>query len=80
MIWSYYRGGVRLDGIDAGETTIFMIADRGWFWYIPLPDDIVSVGVVAAPDYLFGENTDGTGDPEAILDRAIASCPAWRIA
>ena len=26
---------------------------QGWFWYIPLHDDIVSVGVVAPFDYLF---------------------------
>lgn len=74
-IWTYCRGGARLDGIDAGETTIFTIADRGWFWYIPLPDDIVSVGIVADPGYLFGEDTDGTGDPEAIFDREVAGCP-----
>ncbi len=57
-IWSYYRGGKRRPGIDAGETTVFMIPDRGWFWYIPLPDDMVSVGVVASPEYMFAENSD----------------------
>jgi len=57
-IWSYYKNGKRLDGIDAGETTIFMIPKRGWFWYIPLPDNVVSVGLVANPDDLFhaGDN------------------------
>jgi flavin-dependent dehydrogenase len=57
-LWSYYRGGKRLDGIDAGETTIFMIPERGWFWYIPLPNDIVSVGIVASPKYLFSNSDD----------------------
>jgi flavin-dependent dehydrogenase len=57
-IWSYYRGGRRRVGIDAGETTVFMIPDRGWFWYIPLPNDVVSVGVVASPDYLFATESD----------------------
>ncbi len=57
-IWTYYRGGFRRDGIDAGETTIFMIENRGWFWYIPLPEDVVSVGVVASPEYLFDESHD----------------------
>jgi hypothetical protein len=47
-IWSYFKGSKRLEGIDEGETTVFMIPQRGWFWYIPLPDDQVSVGVVAA--------------------------------
>lgn len=59
-IWSYYRGGRRLPGIDAGETTVFMLPRRGWFWYIPLPEDLVSVGVVADPDYLFDEGDDFT--------------------
>jgi flavin-dependent dehydrogenase len=52
-IWTYYRGAYRREGIDAGETTVFMIPERGWFWYIPLPDDIVSVGIVASSEYLF---------------------------
>jgi flavin-dependent dehydrogenase len=59
-IWAYYRGGRRLSGIDEGETTVFMLPRRGWFWYIPLPEDLVSVGVVADPDYLFDEGDDFT--------------------
>ena len=57
-IWTYYQGGHRGEGIDAGETTIFLIPRRGWFWYIPLPNDIVSVGVVASPDYLFSDSRE----------------------
>jgi flavin-dependent dehydrogenase len=57
-VWSYYRGGQRLEGLDGGETTVFMLPGRGWFWYIPLPDDVVSVGVVADPAYLFDESSD----------------------
>jgi len=51
-LWTYFRGGERLPGIDAGETTIFMMPDRGWFWYIPLPDDRVSVGIVSSKECL----------------------------
>ncbi|MBL9180404.1 MAG: tryptophan 7-halogenase [Verrucomicrobiaceae bacterium] len=68
--WSYYRGGKRLPGIDAGETTMFMIPGGGWFWYIPLPNDIVSVGVVADPDYLLGKSDNLE---EAYL-REVALC------
>ncbi len=57
-IWSYYRGAKRRPGIDAGETTVFMIPQRGWFWYIPLPNDLTSVGVVASPEYLFDRGDD----------------------
>jgi flavin-dependent dehydrogenase len=73
-VWGYFRGAKRREGIDAGETTVFMIRDRGWFWYIPLPDNVVSVGVVAAPDYLFDESQEFP----AILDREIERCAPLR--
>jgi flavin-dependent dehydrogenase len=73
-IWSYYRGGKRLEGIDGGETTVFMIEDRGWFWYIPLPDDIVSVGIVASPEYLFGQGND----IDAAFLREVDKCAPLR--
>ena len=69
-IWSYYRGGERREGIDAGETTVLMIEERGWFWYIPLPDDLVSVGVVASPEYLFDESQDF----ETVFLREVQRC------
>ena len=53
--WTYYLGGERLAGIDAGETTIFRISDDAWFWYIPLPNDVVSVGIVCDPERLFND-------------------------
>ena len=57
-LWTYFRGAKRDPGIDEGSTTVAFVPQRGWFWYIPLPGDIVSVGVVAERDYLFGENND----------------------
>ena len=69
-VWGYYRGGLRLPGIDAGETTMFLIPGGGWFWYIPLPDDVVSVGIVAAPEYLFAQGDN----KEEIFLREVAKC------
>jgi len=54
-IWTYFKGAVRDKGKDEGTTTIAYLPEKGWFWYIPLPDDVVSVGVVAERDYLFGQ-------------------------
>jgi flavin-dependent dehydrogenase len=68
--WGYYSGGKRLPGIDAGETTMFLIPGGGWFWYIPLPDDMVSVGIVADPEYVFSESDD----MEAAFTREVALC------
>ena len=38
---------MRDPGIDEGATTVAYVPEKGWFWYIPLADDVVSVGVVA---------------------------------
>jgi flavin-dependent dehydrogenase len=53
-IWTYWEGAYRDTGRDEGATMVLQTADRqGWFWYIPLHNNIVSVGVVAPFDYLF---------------------------
>lgn len=64
-IWTYYRGALRDAGHDEGATTVAYLPGKGWFWYIPLPEDTVSVGVVAERDYLYREGKD----LEAIFDR-----------
>ena len=66
-IWTYYTGAVRDPGLDAGATTIASVPERGWFWYIPLPRDSVSVGIVAEKDYLYR----GTRDLEGIFLREL---------
>jgi flavin-dependent dehydrogenase len=69
-VWGYFRCGRRLPGIDAGETTMFLIPGGGWFWYIPLPDDVVSVGLVADPEYVFSESDD----MEQAFTREVSRC------
>ena len=66
-LWTYYRGAVRDPGRDEGATTVAFLPEKGWFWYIPLPDDMVGVGIVAEKDILFRE----TRDPETIFDREV---------
>jgi flavin-dependent dehydrogenase len=57
-IWTYYKGALRDPGLDAGATTVAYLPEKGWFWYIPLPEDLVSVGVVAEKDYLYRDTRD----------------------
>jgi flavin-dependent dehydrogenase len=57
-IWTYYKGARRDPGIDEGATTVAYVPDKGWFWYIPLPEDVVSVGVVAEKEYLYRDSRD----------------------
>ena len=66
-IWTYYKGAMRDPGLDEGATTVAYLPKKGWFWYIPLPQDTVSVGVVADKDYLY----KNTRDPAAIFRREV---------
>ena len=51
-VWTYYKGAKRDPGIDEGATTVAYVPEKGWFWYIPQHNDMVSVGVVAEGKYL----------------------------
>lgn len=66
-LWTYYKGALRDPGIDEGATTVAFVPEKGWFWYIPLPEDVVSVGVVAEKDYLYS----GSRDLETIFQREV---------
>jgi flavin-dependent dehydrogenase len=67
-VWTYYQGSRRDTGIDEGQTTVAMIPEKGWFWHIPLHEDLVSVGVVAEGKYLA---RDSVKSPAAIFQREI---------
>jgi flavin-dependent dehydrogenase len=74
-IWTYWKGAYRDTGRDEGATMVLQTANRqGWFWYIPLHDDLVSVGVVAPFDYLF----KGRGDREQTYKEEVDRCQAVR--
>lgn len=67
-VWTYYRGALRDPGIDAGATTVAYVPEKGWFWYIPQHQDMISVGVVAEGKYLTRE---GVREPKDIFNREI---------
>ena len=66
-VWGYFRGATRDPGKDAGATTITYVEGKNWFWYIPLQDDTVSVGIVGERDYLMGS----TNDLETIFNNGV---------
>jgi flavin-dependent dehydrogenase len=73
-LFAQYKGAVRdPNPRDEGATLVLSTKDQdGWFWYIPLPDDIVSVGVVGDIDRLItSRNT-----PEQTLNEEIQNCPS----
>jgi flavin-dependent dehydrogenase len=71
-IWTYWEGAYRDVGRDAGATLVIQTGDRkGWFWYIPLHDDVVSCGVVKPADELF----KGRKDYAQTYVEEVENCP-----
>jgi flavin-dependent dehydrogenase len=72
-IWTYWKGAHRDTGRDEGATMVLQTSDKqGWFWYIPLHNDVVSVGVVAPFDRLF----KGRDDHERTYEEEVERSPA----
>jgi flavin-dependent dehydrogenase len=57
-IYGHFQGAARDSGRDQGATLIINMADdQGWFWYIPLANDIVSVGAVGDKNLLLAKGS-----------------------
>jgi FADH2-dependent halogenase len=75
-VFSHYKGVPRQEGRRAGDIRIVSRPDLGWFWLIPISDELMSVGVVL-PRAAFETLCERVSrdDHEAILRRAIAQTP-----
>lgn len=73
-VWAYFKNAKREPNpLDEGATLVLQTREKkGWFWYIPQHNNIVSVGVVSDLDYLFG----GRNNPEQIFAEEVQNCPA----
>lgn len=77
VLYSYFKGASREPDLNGGATLVLRTepGSGGWFWYIPLENDITSVGVVADPDYLYkGRGKDFT----KIFEEEIEKCESCR--
>src|SRR5215475_13157445 len=77
VLYSYFKGAHREPDLNGGATLVLRTGpgSNGWFWYIPLENDITSVGIVANPDYL----VKGRGqDLAKIFHEEIEKCEACR--
>ncbi len=71
-VWTYWKGARRDQGRDEGATLVLQTeGKKGWFWYIPLHDNVVSVGIVRPFDELFA----GNRDHETIYNQELNNCP-----
>jgi flavin-dependent dehydrogenase len=72
-VWAYFKGASREAGLDEGATLVLQTeGKKGWFWYIPLQDNIVSVGVVGSLEDMFADKRSH----EEIFERELNRCPA----
>jgi flavin-dependent dehydrogenase len=73
VLYSYFKGAHREPDLNGGATLVLRTeaGSGGWFWYIPLENDITSVGIVADPEYLL----KGRGqDLARIFQEEIEKC------
>jgi flavin-dependent dehydrogenase len=71
-VFAHYSGVPRQTGRRAGDIRIVSRHDLGWFWLIPISEDLMSVGVVL-PRAAF--QSMAAVDHETVLERAIAGTP-----
>ena len=70
-LFAHYKGARRDEGKNGGATLVLATRNQdGWFWYIPLTDDVVSIGVVGEIDNLITNR----GTPEETLDEEVRNC------
>jgi len=77
VLFSYFKGAHREPDLNGGATLVLRTqpGSNGWFWYIPLENDITSVGIVADPDYL----VKGRGqDLAKIFNEEVEKCEPCR--
>ncbi len=77
VLYSYFKGAHREPDLNGGATLVLRTehGSGGWFWYIPLENDITSVGIVANPEYLL----KGRGqDLAKIFQEEIDKCEPCR--
>jgi geranylgeranyl reductase family protein len=77
VLYSYFKGAHREPDLNGGATLVLrtQVGSNGWFWYIPLENDITSVGIVADPEYL----VKGRGqDLAKIFHEEIEKCEPCR--
>ena len=74
-IWTYFKNARREEGKHGGATIILHTEKKdSWFWFIPLANDVTSVGVVADHEYLL----KGRGSIEETFAEELALCSAMQ--
>ena len=74
-IWTYFEGAERAGGKNP-EVTCILSTDtkEAWFWFIPLSNDRVSVGLVGDNDFILKRGCK----PEDAFKQELENCPGLK--
>lgn len=70
-LFGHFRGVERRSGDLEGYITVHLVED-GWFWMIPLPDEVMSVGFVGDASAFKGRQ----GSPQELFMARLAASPS----
>jgi flavin-dependent dehydrogenase len=70
-VFGHFRNVPRREGDAEGMITMHLL-EHGWFWMIPLPDGVLSVGLVGKQAFF----KTRTGNLDSFFARAIAASPS----
>ena len=70
-VYGHFSHARRYPGKDAGHISIYWF-EHGWFWFIPMQNDVTSVGMVTWPYHM---KTRGKRSLEQFLRDGIATVP-----
>lgn len=73
-IWTYYKDVYRDSGPrDEGATLIMQTeGKKSWFWFIPIDEEITSIGCTGSLNYMF---RSGRGSAEDVFADELTRCP-----
>lgn len=88
-LYAYYRGADRFPGREIGNVRMYLF-EGGWFWWIPLSNDLTSIGAVlhartvrdfaGSPEELFAEMVQRCHEVRDHLSVAERTTPVYRTA
>jgi len=70
-LFAHYRGADRFPGVEEGNVRIYLF-DGGWFWWIPMANDLTSVGAVVHARVVRAHE----GPPETLFEAMVRRCRA----
>ena len=70
-VFAHYKGADRFPGREEGNVRVYLF-EGGWFWWIPLGNDVTSIGAVIHARVA----REHAGSPEALLEAMMGQCRA----